>query len=78
MQTIHLNIHFNIQLINSFSVIYKNFKMINITYMISILNSVFTGVFYVTRWTKYDHICIYFKEILNQLNLFYIYICLYL
>jgi hypothetical protein len=45
MQTIHLNIHFRIQLINLFSAIYKNFKMINITYMISILNSVFNVVF---------------------------------
>jgi hypothetical protein len=49
MQTIHLNIHFSIQLINSFSVIYKNFKMINITYMISILNFVFMDVFYAMR-----------------------------
>jgi hypothetical protein len=48
-QTIHLNIHFSIQLINSFSAIYKNFKMINITYMISILNSVLTVVFYAMR-----------------------------
>jgi hypothetical protein len=45
MQTIQLSI----QLINLFSVIYKNFKMINITYMISILNSIFTVVFYATR-----------------------------
>jgi hypothetical protein len=59
-QTIHLNIHFSIQLINSFSAIYKNFKMINITYMISILNSVLTVVFYAMRWTKQDHICICF------------------
>jgi hypothetical protein len=74
MQTIY----FSIQLINSFNAIYKNFKMINITYMISILNFVFIVVFYATRWTKQDHICICFKEILNQLNLLYIYICLYL
>jgi hypothetical protein len=46
--------------------------------MMSILNSVFTVVFYVMRWTKLDLDCIYFKEFLNQLNLFYIYICLYL
>jgi hypothetical protein len=52
--------------------------MINITYMISILNFIFTVVFYVTKWTKHDHICICFEEILNQLNLLYIYICLYL
>jgi multisubunit Na+/H+ antiporter MnhF subunit len=49
MQIIHLSIYFNIQFINLFSAIYKNFKMINITYMISILNSVFTVVFYATR-----------------------------
>jgi hypothetical protein len=78
MQSIHLNIYFSIQLINSFSSIYKNFKMINITYMISILNSVFTVVFYMMRWTKQDHIYICYEEILNQLNLLYIYICLYL
>jgi multisubunit Na+/H+ antiporter MnhF subunit len=49
MQTIHLNIHFNIQLINLFNVIYKNFKMIHITYMIFILNFIFTVVFYAMR-----------------------------
>jgi hypothetical protein len=49
MQIIHLIIHFNIQLINLFNIIYKNFKMINITYMISILNSIFTVVFYTMR-----------------------------
>jgi multisubunit Na+/H+ antiporter MnhF subunit len=46
MQTIHLSIHFSIQLINLFNAIYKNFKMINITYVISIFNFVFTVVFY--------------------------------
>jgi hypothetical protein len=46
--------------------------MINMTYTISILNSVFTVVFYTIRWTKQDHICIYFEEILNQLNVLYI------
>jgi hypothetical protein len=49
MQTIHLSIHFSIQLINSFSIIYKKIKIINIIYMISILNSIFTVVFYMTR-----------------------------
>jgi hypothetical protein len=72
MQTIHLNIHCTIQLINLFSAIYKNFKMINITYMIFILNFVFTIVFYMMRWAKQDYICICFEEILNQLNLLYI------
>jgi hypothetical protein len=41
--------------------------MINITYMISILNSIFTVVFYVRR-IKQDHIFICFEENLNQLN----------
>jgi hypothetical protein len=45
--------------------------------MIYILNYVFIVVFYTTRCTKHDHICICFKEILNQLNLLYICICLY-
>jgi hypothetical protein len=49
MQTIHLSIHFSIQLINLFSVIYKNFKIISIIYMIYILNSIFTVVLYVIR-----------------------------
>jgi hypothetical protein len=61
MQAIHLNIHSSIKLINSFSSIYKNFKMINISYMICILNFVFTVVIYATRWTKHDHICICFE-----------------
>jgi hypothetical protein len=78
MQVIHLNIHFHIQLINSFSSIYKNFKIINITYMIFILNSVFTVVFYATRQIKQDHICIYFKESINQLNLLYIFAYIYI
>jgi hypothetical protein len=49
--------------------------MINLTHMISILNSVFTVMFYVARWSKLDLTCICFKEFLNQLNLLYIYIC---
>jgi hypothetical protein len=57
---------------------YKNFKMINLIYMISILNSVFTIVFYAKRWIKQDLICICFEEFLNQLNLLYIWIYLYL
>jgi hypothetical protein len=49
--------------------------------MISILNPIFTIVFYPTRWIKLDHTCICFKEFLNQLNLLYkyrmnIYACL--
>jgi hypothetical protein len=46
--------------------------------MISILNSVFTIVFYVMRWTKQYLTCIYFEEFINQLNLLYICIYLYL
>jgi hypothetical protein len=41
--------------------------MINLTHTISILNSVFTVVFYATRWTKLDTDCIYFEEFVNQL-----------
>jgi hypothetical protein len=52
--------------------------MINITHMIYILNSVFTVVFYATRCTKLDITCIRFEEFVNQLNLLYIFICLYL
>jgi hypothetical protein len=44
--------------------------------MIFILNSVFTIVLYVMRWTKQDLIYICFEEFLNQLNLFYSWICL--
>jgi hypothetical protein len=52
--------------------------MINLTHKIFILNSVFTIIFYPMRWTKLDPTCICFEEILNQLNLPYICICLYL
>jgi hypothetical protein len=51
----------------------KNFKIVYLTHMIFILNSVFTVVFYPTRWAKIDHTCIYFEEFLNQLNLLYKY-----
>jgi hypothetical protein len=46
--------------------------------MISILNSVFTVVFYVMRKTKLDLTYICCKEFLNRLNLLHIYIYLYL
>jgi hypothetical protein len=46
--------------------------------MIFILNFVFTIVFYAMRWIKLDLNYLCFKEFLNQLNLLYIYICLYL
>jgi hypothetical protein len=52
--------------------------MINLIHMTSILNSIFTVVFYVTRWTKLDTAFICFEEFINQLNLLYISIYLYL
>jgi hypothetical protein len=45
-------------------------------YLQSILNLVFTIVFYVSRLTKQDLSYIYFEEFFNQLNL--IYFCIYL
>jgi hypothetical protein len=71
MQVVHISCH-------TTTIKYKNFKMINLIHMIFILNSIFTIVLYVTRWVKQDLICIYFEEFLNQLNLFYILIYLYL
>jgi hypothetical protein len=52
--------------------------MINLIYVIFILNSIFTIVLYEMGWTKQDLICIYFEEFLNQLNLLYIWKYLYL
>jgi hypothetical protein len=46
--------------------------------MIFILNFVFTIMFYVMRWIKLYLNCICLKNFLNQLNLLYINICLYL
>jgi hypothetical protein len=43
--------------------------------MISILNFIFTIIFYTS---KLDTTCICFEEFINQFNLLYIYICLYL
>jgi hypothetical protein len=34
-------------------------------------------MFYAMRWIKQDFTCIYFKEFLNQLNLFYIFTYIY-
>jgi hypothetical protein len=53
----------------------------DLTHIISILNSVFTIVFYPMRWIKVDHNYICFEDFLNQLNLLYkykmsIYACL--
>jgi hypothetical protein len=52
--------------------------MINLMKMISILNPVSAIVLYAMKWTKQDFTYICFKEFLNQLNLIYIYLCLYL
>jgi hypothetical protein len=65
MQVVHISCHITITK-------YKNFKIINLIHMISILNSIFTIVFYVMRLTKQDLLCIFFEEFLNQLNLLYI------
>jgi hypothetical protein len=46
--------------------------------MISILNSIFTVVFYGMKWTKLNIACICFEKFINQLNLLYICIYLYL
>jgi hypothetical protein len=51
MQVVHISCHITTRK-------YKNFKMINLIHMISILNSVFTIVFYATSLTKQDLICI--------------------
>jgi hypothetical protein len=71
MQVVHISCHIT-------TTKYKNLKMINLIHMIYILNSIFTIVFYMMRWIKQDLICIWFKEFINQLNLLYIWICLYL
>jgi hypothetical protein len=42
---------------------YINFKIINLTYILSILNFVFTIMIYVARWIKLDLTCICFKKI---------------
>jgi hypothetical protein len=65
MQVGHINYHIT-------TMKHKNFKMINLLYMVSILNSVFTIVLYVTRWTKQDLIYIFFEEFSNELNLLHI------
>jgi hypothetical protein len=71
MQVVHINCYIT-------ATKYKFFKMINLIHMILILNSVFTIVFYAIRWIKQDLICICIEDFLNQLNLLYIWICLYL
>jgi hypothetical protein len=55
---------------------YKNFKMINLTHTISILNSIFIIVFYAMRWIKLDITCIFFEKFIYQHNL--LYVCIYL
>jgi hypothetical protein len=71
MQVIHITYHITI-------IKYKNFKMTNLIYMISILNSIFTIVLYETRWIKQDLIYICLKKFLNQFYFLYIWKCLYL
>jgi hypothetical protein len=51
----------------------RDLKIIYPTHMISILNFVFTIVFYPMRWTKLYHTCICFEEFLNQLTFDYKY-----
>jgi hypothetical protein len=43
----------------------KNFKIINLTHKIFVLNSVFIVVFYAMRLTKQDSTYICFEEFLN-------------
>jgi hypothetical protein len=62
MQVVHISCHIT-------TTKYKNFKMINLIHIVSILNFVFTIVFYTTGWTKQDLICICFKKI--KINLIY-------
>jgi hypothetical protein len=50
------------------SCILKKVKMIYLTHIIFNSNSVFTVLFYMTRWTKPDHTCIYFQNNLNYLS----------
>jgi hypothetical protein len=69
------NLHY---IISHNLIMYKKFKMSNLTHMISILSFIFIVVFYATRWVKFDPVCIWFIEFINQLNLIYICICLYL
>jgi hypothetical protein len=69
INTCHISTHLALAVTSSCMV--KNFKIIYLTHMISILNSVFTIVFYPMRWTKLDHTCICFEEFLNQLNFLY-------
>jgi hypothetical protein len=64
MQVVYINCHIT-------TTKYKNFKIINLIYMILILNSVFIIVFYTTTWKKQDLIFICFEKFLNQFNLLY-------
>jgi hypothetical protein len=64
MQMVHINHRIT-------AIKYKNFKIINLIYIIFILNSVFTIMLYVMRWTKQYLIYMYF-DFFNQLNLLYI------
>jgi hypothetical protein len=54
------------------------FKINLIWYILQyILNSVFSVMFYMMKWTKQEPTCINFKVFLDQFNLLYIWICLY-
>jgi hypothetical protein len=55
---------------------YIKFKMINLIYIVSILNFIFTVMFCAARWPKLYPNCICFEEFLNQLNL--LYICMFI
>jgi hypothetical protein len=71
INTYHISTH--LASADTSSCMVKNCKIIYLTHMILILNSVFIIVFYPSSWTKLDHNCIYFEEFLNQLNLLYKY-----
>jgi hypothetical protein len=54
-------------------IVHEKIKIIYLTHIVSILNFIFTVVFYPTRLTKLDNTYICFDEFLNQFNLFYKY-----
>jgi hypothetical protein len=49
MQPIQISSQVILQFIHLFNIFFKKIKIINLTYMISILNYVLTVVFYMTR-----------------------------
>jgi len=46
--------------------------MFYLLYIISILRIDYTIVFYMARWTKLDHTCIYFDDILHYYQLMWL------